>query len=103
MNKATTTVASVPLTWAEDDALQSLAKALKMPKAGVLRVGLLALLKEHCPAEASRMLRGRMARTAMFFFILTVPCVSADMRRPRRSGMMARTVAHASRKVEVAA
>lgn len=62
MNKATTTVASVPLTWAEDDALAKLAARLGVPKAGVFRLGLLAMLQEHIPSEAAKMLRGRITR-----------------------------------------
>jgi hypothetical protein len=60
MNKATTTVASVPLTWAEDDALASVAKSLKVPKCGVLRLGFYEVLKQSEPQTVKQLIRIRL-------------------------------------------
>lgn len=64
MNKATTTVASVPLNWPEDDALAEAAQALKVPKCGVLRLGLYEVLKQTAPKTFQKLVRIRIGQFA---------------------------------------
>lgn len=72
MNKATTVIASVPLRYIEDDFLNDLSKRLRMPKAGVLRLGLHTLLKQYNPTAADKMLRQRICASIAILLLSAI-------------------------------
>jgi hypothetical protein len=104
MTKASRFDVKTPLTWEEDDALTKVANVLAMPKAGVMRLGLLAILKEYAPQEAAKMLRNRITKATILLFAALIPLSpQLQSRRIPRSSTLVRTVAFAVRRQEVTA